>query len=111
MYFVFDEQGEPLPVSTFEEWARWCERTDRGVARTVVTSEVVVLTTFNGVDEVESGPPLLFDTRVFGGLLDGEDVQYPTRAEALAGHARLVEWCRLGSSPNAGLTEDQIQPA
>jgi hypothetical protein len=109
MYFVLDEQGEPLAVSDVEEWVQWCERADRGVARTVVAADVVVLTTFNGVDEVVHGQtPLLFETRVFGGVLDGEAVQHPTRADALAGHAKLVEWCRMGNSPGTGLTDDQI---
>jgi hypothetical protein len=109
MYFVLDEQGEPLPVSDFEEWVQWCDRADRGVARTVVAADVVVLTTFNGVDEVVDGQtPLLFETRVFGGVLDGEAVQHSTRADALAAHAKLVEWCRMGNSPGTGLTDDQI---
>ena len=107
-YFVLDERGEPLATDC-SEWERWCEHTDRSVARSVVASDVVVLTTFSGVDECPSGqPPLLFETRVFGGVLDGEDQQHATRADALAEHTRLVEWCRVGHSPAQGLTADQI---
>ena len=110
IYFVLDEQGDPSPVRNFEEWASWCERSDRGVARTIVSSNVVVLTIFSGLnEEVATGePPLLFHTCVFGGVLDGEDVQHATRPAALAGHARLVEWCREGILPDAGITEDQL---
>src|SRR5438128_10457180 len=108
-YFVLNDRGEPILEPDLEAWFTWFERADRGVARTVVTPDVTVLTTFNGVDESpESEPPRLFESRVFGGPLDGEVTQYGTRAESLAGHARLVEWCRIGLSPDGGVTEDQI---
>jgi hypothetical protein len=109
LYFVLDEQGNPLPVSDVEVWSRWFERADRGVARTVVTPNVTVLTTFSGVDQAAEGrPPLLFETRVFGGVLNAEELQHPTRIDALAAHASLVEWCRIGNSPEGGVTEEQI---
>ena len=112
MYFVLDEQGDPLPVASYEEWARWCERSDRGVARTVIAPEVVVLTVFTGLNEAEVAPgeqPLLFDTCVLGGPLDGETVHHSNRVGALAEHEWLVEWCRLGNTPDQGVTEDQLR--
>jgi hypothetical protein len=108
-YFVLNDRGEPVAVSDSSEWERWCERTDRGVARTVVAADVVVLTAFSGVDEgLSEQPPLLFETRVFGGVLDGEYQQHATRVDALAAHTTLVEWCRVGNLPTRGLTADQI---
>ena len=47
-YFVLDDRGEPLEEKDFATWTRWFEQADRNVARTVVTSEVTVLTTFSG---------------------------------------------------------------
>lgn len=109
VYFVLDERGEPLLERDIEAWSRWFERADRGVARTVVTPEIAVLTTFSGVNEAtETETPLLFESRVFGGALDGETVQHGRRAEAIAGHAVLVEWCRVANAPDGGVTEDQI---
>ena len=108
VYFVLDERGEPRPESDIEVWIRWFERADRGVARTVVTPNVTVLTTFSGVDQTPEGTLLLFETRVFGGVLNGEEVCQPTRADALEGHATLVGWCRIGNSPDGGVTEEQI---
>lgn len=70
------------------------------MARTFVTAHVLVLTTGNEHDA--------FATHVFGGILAGEDIQYPTRADALAGHAWMVAFCRLGNSPGSGLTEDSL---
>jgi len=40
------------------------------------------------------GPPLLWESRVFGTLLDGDGRRYTTRQEALRGHAELVERVR-----------------
>jgi hypothetical protein len=109
-YFVLDEHGEPRREPDPEAWMRWFEHADRGVARTSVTPHVTVLTTFRGVNLFEPGlPPRLFETRVFGGVLDGEERQTPTRSEAMAVHTELAEWCRIGNAPNAGITEDTLQ--
>lgn len=36
-------------------------------------------------------PPLVFETMVFGGPLDGDCDRYSTRAQAIAGHAAMVK--------------------
>jgi hypothetical protein len=110
LYFVLNEHGEPVRERDVDAWTRWFSHADRSIARSDVAADVTVLTTFNGVDDVP-GPdsvPRLFESRVFGGILDGEAVQHCTRAEAIAQHAELVEWCRIGSTPNAGITEADI---
>jgi hypothetical protein len=108
IYFVLDEQGDPLPVSDTDAWLQWFERADRRVAQTMVTPDVAVLTIFSGVDEVAEGTaPRPFETRVFGGVLDGEEVRHPTRTDALTGHAKVVAFCRLGSSPDEGVTAEK----
>lgn len=50
----------------------------------------------------------MFETRVFGGVLDAEEVTHPTMAEAMAAHGALAEWCRVGNSPNAGVSEEIV---
>ena len=110
LYFVLNEQGEPIRERDIEAWSRWFARADRSIARSIVAPDITVLTTFNGVDDVP-GPdsvPKLFESRVFGGILDGEMIQHCTRAEAKAGHAYLVEWCRRSTLPKAGFTEADI---
>ena len=109
-YFVLNERGEPMLERDVEAWTRWFERADRSVARTAISGEITVLTTFRGVGETdESGQaPPLFETRVFGGILAGEERWHRTRAEALVGHERLAEWCRIGNAYNHGLSEDQL---
>jgi hypothetical protein len=111
-YFVLDERGEPRIEHDVDRWTRWFEQADRSVARTVVSPEVTVLTTFRGVDEsTPAGStelPCLFETRVFGGVLDGTERRDRTRTEALAAHAELADWCRAGAAPGFGLREDMI---
>src|SRR5262249_44754509 len=108
VYFVLDDRGVPVPERDFAAWTRWFEQADRSVARTVVAADITVLSTFSGVDEATRVTPLLFQTRVFGGVLDGEELRHSTRSEAVAAHDALVEWCKVGSTPNYGLSEDQI---
>ena len=71
---VFDECGEPVEERDFAVWTRWFEQADRSIARTVVTPDVTVLTTFSGSITLRQGePPRLFETRVFGGVLDSRN--------------------------------------
>ena len=108
-YFVLDDRGEPVPERNLEAWTRWFERADRSIGRTIVTPEITVLTTFRGVVDPTDGSPALFETRVFGGILDGEEWRHCTRSEAIDGHAVLAEWCRIAVLPTHGITEDQIR--
>ncbi len=98
-YFVLDECGEPRREHDLDVWHEWFEHAYRGIARTAVTREVLVLTTFSGVGE------LPFETHVFGGVLDGEEVGRRTRAEAIAAHATQVHMCRIGNAPDFGVNE------
>lgn len=110
-YFVLDERGEPISELNEEAWAQWFENTNRSIARTIVTPEVVVLTEFTGVDENYeiSKRPYLFRTRVFGGVLNGEEILHYDRPGALAEHRQQVDWCRIGSIFDFGLTEKDIE--
>ena len=109
-YFVLDDRGEPIQEPDLQAWTRWFERADRSVRRTVVAADVTVLTTFLGVGETSrSGEaPALFQTRVFGGVLDGEETWSRTRAEAVTCHDYLADWSRMGTAPNHGITAEQI---
>jgi hypothetical protein len=109
-YFVLDEHEEPRREPDVEAWTRWFEQADRGIARTPVTAKVTVLTTFTGVSEESEtgGAPRLFETRVFGGVLDGEQKATSTKSEAVALHSQLVEWCRIGNAPNAGVRKEML---
>lgn len=100
LYFVLDPNGIPVQELNPELWTDWYEKTNVGIARTIITSDMMVLTTFAGCIEVSEEEFLNgadakpFETIVFGGPLDKERKNYKTKEEALAGHANMVEWCR-----------------
>lgn len=85
---------EPVPVDDVLEWAKWLETADskRQVDFTVIDTGEEVSTVFIGLDYrfLGDGPPLLFQTMVFGGDFDGEQWRYSTWDEAEAGHKRMV---------------------
>jgi hypothetical protein len=70
----------------------------RRVAATEV-GEARVSTVFLGLDHnfFGSGPPLLYETLVFGGSMDSEMRRYATRAEALVGHDEVVRLVQAGA--------------
>ena len=77
-------------VEDLIEWAREYENTDHRVAR-VEFGGVKVSTVFLALDHGSgSGPPLLFETMVFGGEHDQDCVRYSTLDEALAGHCKMA---------------------
>lgn len=87
---------EPVLASDTLEWARWFENADsRRVASDRVCEEAEVSTVFLGLDHgYGEGAPLLFETLVFGGALDGEMERYSTWDEAERGHQAMVERVR-----------------
>jgi len=79
----------PVRCDDIRDWAATMER-DRTVRRDVV-GDVQVSTVFLGIDHNWwEGPPLLFETMVFGGPLDEETERYSTWDEAEAGHAAML---------------------
>jgi hypothetical protein len=98
LYYMLNEHGEPVPVADVLEWMRWFERAgeQRRVAQTEVFPDVEVSTVFLGLDHgfVDHEPPILWETLVFGGKLDGEMMRYTTRAKAEAGHHAMIAQVR-----------------
>ena len=90
--YILDEQGNPKSCHNVIEWADWFEKTERHVADDKI-GEVRVSTVFLGIDHSfeQNGPPILFETMVFGGELNEEQDRYSTREEAIAGHAAMIE--------------------
>lgn len=96
-HWKLDELGEPVPCEDLMEWSAWFE--DSGDKRVVAQTQVrdcMVSTVFLGLDHSFSpdAPPVLFETMIFGGPLDGEQTRYSTRAAAHRGHAEHVERAR-----------------
>jgi hypothetical protein len=90
IYYIEDEGGELVAVAGGITWAMWMATHDRRVALSELGG-CEVSTAFLGIDHAWQGEPMLYETMVFGGALDGEMARYSTRAEALEGHERMVE--------------------
>lgn len=83
-------EGKTPKAVDLMEWAKWFETVDRVVEKTSI-GDVDVSTVFLGLDHsFGSGPPLLFESMIFGGDLDQETDRYETYEQAEAGHSAMV---------------------
>jgi hypothetical protein len=83
----------PVPEPDLMTWAMWMETADRHVAHDADEGTGWrVSTVFLGIDyrHFGKGPPILFETMVFGGPLDGDTTRYCTWDEADAGHTAML---------------------
>jgi hypothetical protein len=91
----YARDGQPM---TRPQWME--KRGDRSYAHVAITAigdDVEVSTVWIGVDfNIDSGPPLTFETRVFGGQYDGRMWRWPNENVALAGHDHAVALVREG---------------
>lgn len=92
----YGRDGTPM---AFEKWAEsFGEPEAKRVARTTV-GEVNVSTVWLGLDHsFGGGPPLIFETMIFGGRHSEEQWRYSTEEEALTGHRAAVDLVRSDRS-------------
>lgn len=86
----------PVPCEDLLTWGKWLQnaKAERVVAKSTING-AEVSTVFLGLDHrFNVGPPLLFETMVFGGPLDGEQDRYSTWEEAEAGHKAMCKRVR-----------------
>jgi hypothetical protein len=99
----YDRQGNPI---TFEQsTALFADFGSRRVDKTDVSEDVSVSTVHLVIDHAwDDGPPLIFETMIFGGEHDQWCDRYSTEEEAQAGHNAVVAWLSgQGSEPGARL--------
>lgn len=78
----------PVECDDILKWGEWFETADRHVAKTE-KDEIKVSTVFLGIDHsFGDGPPLLFETMIFGGEHDKDMWRYSTWNEAEEGHKK-----------------------
>jgi len=83
-YILDGHKAVPADLMT---WAKWFEKADRRVAK-MEKDGVKVSTVFLGLDhQWVEGPPLLFETMIFGGEHDEYQERCPTWEQAEAMHA------------------------
>ena len=96
-YYILRDRT-PVRVDDMLEWGQMFERmAERRVAEDFIEQPehdpVRVSTVFLGIDHnwFDEGPPLLFESMVFGGPLDQEMYRYSTWNEAVQGHKLLTD--------------------
>jgi hypothetical protein len=92
----YDRQGRPIDVT---KWTRLFEDADTKIVAKTQVGDAEVSTVWMGLDHgFGDGPPLIFETLVFGGPLDDEMERYSTEEQALAGHEDMVQRVRYARS-------------
>lgn len=94
-YYKLDGQT-PVALESFIEWNLWMARA-RFADTTVMYNELndcLISTKFVGIDlnpgsSNSNAQPMVFETLVMGGLLDGKKNLYPTWDEAIIGHLKI----------------------
>ena len=98
-FYTLDEHGQPQACDDVLAWARWMEehRNEKHIALDLDEGDgekrVRVSTVFLGIDHgfFSEGPPILWETMVFGGPLDGEQERYTSREAAFQGHQLMCQ--------------------
>ncbi len=82
----------PVMEPDLLKWARWLEDDKNRIVRQTAYADEKVSTVFLGLDHSFGfGPPILFETLVFGGKLDGEMTRCSTWDEAEKMHDEMLE--------------------
>lgn len=95
-YYIIDESHNVSKCSLLD-WVKWCSTPEgkrlKIVSQTVIDTGVRVSTVFLSMDHSFNfnGPPILFETMIFGGPLDGYENRYCTWQEAMIGHKEAIE--------------------
>jgi hypothetical protein len=105
LWYVMDPDGSVRAVG-WDEHLAWYERVgfegkrvalDEGVGDAERVSTVFLAHDHNYLDD---GPPIVFETMIFGGKWDQWQWRYRTRDEAADAHRRIVEALKAGTDPN-----------
>lgn len=89
---------EPVPVYDIVEWGKWMGQAtldgSRIVMQTTLPNKITISTVFLGLDHNfwHEGPPILFESMIFGGDNDQVMERYATWDEAQAGHDNAVNY-------------------
>lgn len=98
----------PVECDDLFKWGEWFQNTDRTVKKDWIRTEksvpIQVSTVFLGIDHswTGKGPPVVFETMVFGGRADQYCVRYSSWDEAIHGHIEVIKHvmrAEIASSP------------
>ncbi len=92
-HYILAADGKTPVACDLMTWARAFEdRNARRVAATELPGGIRVSTVFLGLDHsFGEGPPILWETMIFGGNHDEDQWRYSSYDDAIAGHERAVQ--------------------
>ncbi len=93
MYYILDENKQPVKTEDFKEWLNILNEDMRRVAFDEI-NDVTISTVFLGIDHGHGkGIPILWETMCFSTNQDYNDYQerYTSHEDALKGHQECVE--------------------
>lgn len=95
----------PVPEPDLYAWGQWFQSADRHVGDDAI-GDSRVSTVFLGIDHAftDNGPPILFETMVFGGALDGEQGRCSTYEQAVVMHTAMCGRVREAMAAGDGRT-------
>jgi hypothetical protein len=90
--YILRDDGTIVQERDFLTWAHWFETFDRHIALDLLPEGIKVSTVFLGLDHNFglTGPPILFETMIFGGEHHEYQERYATRDEAFKGHKKAL---------------------
>lgn len=102
MHYVMDPDGttRAVPLDEYIEFLKSGFDVTRRIGKTQVGTYDVSTVFLSHNHQWGDGPPLLFETMVFNDADSGNDLycdRYATKAEAEAGHARVVAALEAGT--------------
>jgi len=102
-YYILRD-GKVVEEPDYQTWASWYESVYEGVREVAQTdtahSSVTTHFLAMSMTLAQDDPPMLFETRVKGGWLDGEWERFASPAEAKRGHDAWVEKVRAAEEEN-----------
>jgi len=90
--YILDETGNPKIEPDLLKFAKWFEKADRHIGFTTI-KKTQISTVFLGTDHnfCGCGKPILWETMIFEGKLDGYQKRYSSKEKAIEGHKQAVE--------------------
>lgn len=102
--YVLDENGNAVPEPDLMKWGAFFEQSHSRILQQDSANGIKVSTVFLGLDHsFADGPPLLWETMIFGGEHDQYQERYSTRAQAIEGHNVALELAGIAAkAPEVG---------
>lgn len=91
MSSYYDQDGAPMDT---DAWIRAFEDREARIIGSDYLGEIHVSTVWLGLDHGFGGPPLIFETMIFGGEHDQYQDRYSTKEQAIEGHQHALALVR-----------------